>query len=80
MELTREDTKMTQGLAIILMVLLHLFCRKGDLPYTPLLYIGDTPLVYYIGLASDCCVLIYAFCSGYGHYVSSEKMGGGTLI
>lgn len=78
MELTREDTKMTQGLAIILMVLLHLFCRKGDLPYTPLLYIADTPLVYYIGLASDCCVLIYAFCSGYGHYVSSEKMGGGV--
>ncbi len=33
MELTKQDTKMTKGLAIIFMVLLHLFCRKTDLPY-----------------------------------------------
>lgn len=34
MELTKQDTKMTKGLAIIFMVILHLFCRKTDVPYS----------------------------------------------
>lgn len=33
MELTKRDTKMTKGLAIVFMVLLHLFCRVDNLPY-----------------------------------------------
>ena len=26
---TKQDAKMTQGLAIVCMVVLHLFCRQG---------------------------------------------------
>lgn len=32
-ELSKKDTNMTKGLAIIFMVLLHLFCRIDNLPY-----------------------------------------------
>lgn len=80
MELSRQDTKMTKGLAILFMVLLHLFCRKTDLPYEVFLRIRDVPLVYYIGLFGDCCVVIYCFCSGYAHYLLREKEGNGYFV
>ena len=73
MELTREDTQKAKGVAILGMVMLHLFCRLGDLPYTPLIWIGDIPLIYYLGLFGDICVPIYCFCSGYAHYLLKEK-------
>lgn len=71
-ELTKKDTNMTKGLAIVFMVLLHLFCRVDDLPYE-CLKIGGVPLVYYIGLFADQCVAIYCFCSGYALELISEK-------
>lgn len=64
---------MAKGLAILGMVALHLFCRKGELPYTPLIYIGETPLIYYIGLFGDICVPIYCFSSGYAQYLLIEQ-------
>ncbi len=73
MELNKNDVKMTKGLAIIFMVLLHLFCMKDNLPYSPWIYIGDTPLIYYIALFGDCCVCIYCFCSGYAHWIINEN-------
>lgn len=72
MELSKNDTKMTQGIAIIFMVLLHLFCRVDNLPYE-CLKIGGVPLVYYLGLFSDQCVAIYCFCSGYATRLISDK-------
>lgn len=53
--------------------MLHLFCRKGELPYTPLVWIGNTPLVYFIGLFGDLCVPIFCFCSGYAQALLYEK-------
>ena len=73
MELTKRDNQMAQGVAILAMLMLHLFCRKEDLPYEPLLWIGDVPLVYYLGLFGDLCVPTYCFCSGYAQSVLSEK-------
>lgn len=73
MELTKQDTKMTKGLAIIFMVILHLFCRKTDLPYSCIKLAGGVPLVYYIGLMGDCCVAIYCFCSGYALEIINQK-------
>ena len=74
MELTKQDTQRAKGVAIIGMVMLHLFCRLGDLPYTPWIRIGETPLIYYLGLFGDFCVPIYCFCSGYAHYLLKEKL------
>ena len=63
--LTKKDAKMAQGLAIIGMVALHLFCRIDNLPYNVHIFLGGRPLIYYIGLFGDFCVPIYCFCSGY---------------
>lgn len=73
MELTKQDTKMTKGLAIIFMVILHLFCRKTNLPYDCIKLSDGVPLIYYLGLFGDCCVAIYCFCSGYAIQLICEK-------
>lgn len=75
LELTKQDSQMAKGMAILAMVALHLFCRLGQLPYEPLVYIGQIPLVYYLGLFGDLCVPVYCFCSGYAHFLLQEKSG-----
>ena len=42
MDITKRDSKMLKGVAILSMLMLHLFCRRENLPYTPLLWIGGT--------------------------------------
>lgn len=72
MELTKRDTQMAKGMAVLGMVMIHLFCRLGTLPYTPLIWCGDIPLIYYLGLFGDLCVPVFCFCSGYAHYLMAD--------
>ena len=77
MELTKKQISITKGVAILFMLLLHLFCTKEykDL-FTPLIMIGETPLIYYFALFGDMCVAMYCFCSGYGlmvGYMNNQK-------
>lgn len=73
--LTKEKTLMVKGLAILCMVILHLFCRKGnDLYGTPVLWLSsDVPAVYILGFLAEICVPLYSMCSGYAHYVIGEN-------
>lgn len=76
-ELSPRQIKMTRGLAITSMIVLHLFCRKGSDVYgTPLLWTNSqTPLVYWLGFLSEICVGMYCLCSGYAHYRLGETNG-----
>lgn len=74
MELTKDDTKMIQGLAVMAMVWLHLFDRSYEGLFQPVLFLFDIPLSFYIAQLCDFCVMGFAFCSGYAHYhISVEK-------
>ena len=53
MDITKRDSKMLKGVVILSMLMLHLFCRRENLPYTPVLCIGGTPLIYYFALFGD---------------------------
>lgn len=64
---------MLKGVAVLGLLMLHLFCRKANLPYAPLLWLGNTPLVYYFGLFGDCCVPIFCFISGYAIICSTRS-------
>lgn len=70
---------MTQGLAILSMLVLHLFCRKGaDVYGTPLIWLNDTtPLVYCFGFFAEICVPLYSICAGYAQELLALKGGGG---
>ena len=48
MGLTKKDTQMAKGVAVLGMVMLHLFCRLGNLPYTPWIWVREVPLIYYL--------------------------------
>lgn len=78
MELSKQDTKMIQGLSVAAMLMLHLFDRNHEGLYTPLLFIGGTALSFYIAQLCDFCVFGFAFCSGYGHMVQYEHCEKGT--
>lgn len=74
MELTRNDSKMLQGLAVMAMVALHLFNRYDYQGlFQPLVFIKGIPLSFYIGQLSDFCVFCFAFCSGYAHMKLYEE-------
>lgn len=76
MELNKSDIRKTKGLAILFMIILHLFQRLNYQElYTPLFFVCGKPVVYYLGLLSDCCVSIYCFCSGYAQYILYRTHG-----
>ena len=49
--LTKKDAKMAQGLAIIGMVALHLFCRIDNLPYNVHIFLGGQPPTNFLAAA-----------------------------
>lgn len=76
MELEKKDTQMAQGLAILTMVIVHLFAKKGaDVYGSPLIWVKPgVPLVYYLGFLGGICVPFYCFCTGYGLFVQFSSM------
>lgn len=78
-EPTKLDSTAAKGMAVLAMVFLHLFCRIDNLPYTPLLMLGKTPLIYYFGLFGDICVPIYCFISGYAQYLLNDNSNSGMF-
>ncbi|MDD7388400.1 MAG: acyltransferase [Lachnospiraceae bacterium] len=66
---------MTKGMAILCMMVLHLFCRTGeDVLGTPLLWINETtPLVFWFGFFAEICVPIYSLCAGYAQQLLKEQ-------
>ena len=72
---TKQDARMTQGLAILCMLVLHLFCRLGaDVYGTPLIWLNDTtPLVYVFGFFAEICVPLYSLIVGYAQELLYEQ-------
>ncbi|WP_208414392.1 acyltransferase family protein [Paenibacillus castaneae] len=59
-----------KGIAILFMVILHLFCTKEvNGLYETFPTIDGVPFVYYLALFGDACVPIYCFASGYGLFL-----------
>lgn len=75
MELKIQDTKMIQGLSVLSMLWLHLFCKDYYGLFEPIVFLGNIPLSFYIAQMCDFCVMGFAFCSGYGHMVQVKKEG-----
>ncbi len=75
MEFSKQDMKFLKGVAILFMLSLHLFCRKEvNGLYETFPVINGVPFIYYLALFCDACVPIYCFASGYGLFVSQNKI------
>lgn len=78
MEFSKQDMKILKGVAIMMMLALHLFCRKVvNGLYDTFPTVHGVPLIYYLALFCDACVPIYCFASGYGLYVSLSNIKDG---
>lgn len=72
MEITTIQSKILKTIAVLMMLVLHLFNRNFKGLFTPHLLIGEQSLSYYISLFSDACVPIFLFISGYGLYFNYQ--------
>lgn len=73
-ELTKQQSKILKGIAILFMIGLHLFNRVNlEGYYEPCIWVGNYPLIYYVSFLFDACVPIYCFCGGYAAYLSKDK-------
>lgn len=67
---TKKHTQMTKGIAIILMLIHHLFAYPDRLKYQ---YIGFLKLEQNIGEFGKICVAMFLFLSGFGVYYTLYK-------
>lgn len=73
----KSTTLQLKGIAILLMLWLHLFisadrCRGLD----TLVMIGDLPLCHYMSRFGNACVSMYFFLSGYGLWIVFQRRTG----
>ncbi len=78
----KEQSKMLQGLAILMMLYHHLFSTPEALgiPYRSLLKFGDVNAELRMAWFFKICVGIYAFVSGYGLCRSLQKKESGSFF
>jgi uncharacterized membrane protein len=74
-EFSRHDTKIMKGVAVILMLMHHLwFCPdrlSGNLKY--LINCFQNSSIYYLGSFGQICVSLFFFLGGYGLWCISKK-------
>lgn len=46
----------------------------------PWIWVGENPLIYYMGLFGDICTPIFCFCSGYAHFTAAAVLSGLFLV
>jgi hypothetical protein len=74
MDITVKQSSHLKSIAILMMLFLHLFNTLDyEGLFTPLIYVGEKPLVFYLSLFSDACVPIFAFVSGFGLYYKYKQ-------
>lgn len=72
--LSKQETLQYKGIAILIMIFLHLFNVKSNLSLCDIsLYLLGEPLVFQIVKFTFICVPLYLFLSGYGLYISYSK-------
>lgn len=73
---SKKDAKMTQGFAILCMLVIHLFCRLGkDVYGTPIIWVSpEKLLVYLFGFFAGVCVPIYSMCAGYARWLVKDSV------
>lgn len=65
MKLTLKDTNILKGVALILLLIHHLFWRNTEL-YDDINLFSHYNLFQSFGVISKCCVALFVFLSGYG--------------
>ncbi|MEG1926160.1 MAG: acyltransferase family protein [Ruthenibacterium sp.] len=74
-QLSKEDSKMLQGVAVLFMLYHHLFGFSDRTPKNLLLHdLGGTSVEQIVAIVMCTCVPIYVFLTGYGHSASDKVL------
>lgn len=74
MEISVRQSNQLKAIAILFMLMLHLFNTLNyQNLFTPLAFAGEKPLIYYVSLFGDSCVPMFCFVSGYGLFYKYTK-------
>lgn len=68
MSVSLQKSNQLKSIAILMMLILHLFNRDYQDLFQPIIFIGSQPLSHYLSMFCDACIPIFAFVSGYGLY------------
>lgn len=72
--LTKNETLQFKGVAILIMIFLHLFILESNVALCEVnLYFHGKPLVFQLAKFAGICVGLYLFLSGYGLYLSNKS-------
>lgn len=86
---TRENTKQIKGIAILLMLMHHLYAFTDRIPYdmsvTTNIIIYGKKITEIMGIFGGVCVPLYMFLGGYGLYMKvgkldSQQLGSNSLV
>lgn len=79
--MTRSDTRQLKGLAILMMLWLHLFSNEETVRQCCYLltYVNGQPLAYSLTRLASACVPIYIFLGGYGLAATYQATAGHKL-
>ncbi len=74
--MTKQETQIVKGVAILLMIFLHLFNQMSNVELCrSFIYIGDIPFVYWLSAAANP-VAFFLILSGYGmHFIHVRGKG-----
>lgn len=74
--MTKQETQIMKGVAILLMIFLHLFNQMSNVELCrSFIYIGDIPFVYWLSAAANP-VAFFLILSGYGmHFIHVRGKG-----
>lgn len=73
--LSKQETLQFKGIAIIIMIFLHLFNVMANVSLcNTILYFQNEPVVLQLAKFAEICVGLYLFLSGYGLYLSNQKV------
>lgn len=74
--MTKQETQIMKGVAILLMMFLHLFNQLSNVELCKsFIYIGDIPFVYWLSAAANP-VAFFLILSGYGmHFIHVRGKG-----
>ncbi|ALS18150.1 acyltransferase family protein [Clostridium butyricum] len=80
--LTKENSNLLQGIAILMMLYHHLFCipERLNTNYISLLDINNINIELKLAWFFKICVAIYAFITGYGLYIVANKIESNNVI
>ncbi len=74
MELTKKDSNIIKGMAVLMLLYSHLFLSKTNWPFFQSIELFNRPMATYLTIFTNPVICVFLFISGYGLYRKFETL------